>query len=135
MAIPVEFAGIESRLDELDRRLARLRPLREKPRDEFDRDPNLRDVVERNLQVAAQCCLDISHRIGSREGSRRIVDDIKSIQMFGRAGRASRLVRAPVGPVGDDRKSLAREFLRSGLGKGSMRSFGPSTIWSNSAST
>ncbi len=44
-----EFAGIERRLDELDERLARLQPLREKARAEFDRDPYLRDIVERNL--------------------------------------------------------------------------------------
>jgi uncharacterized protein YutE (UPF0331/DUF86 family) len=31
---------------------------------EFDADPYLRDIAERNLEIAAQCVLDISHRLG-----------------------------------------------------------------------
>ena len=42
------------RLDELSERLARLEPLRGRPRTDFDQDPYLRDIVERNLEVAAQ---------------------------------------------------------------------------------
>ena len=64
-----EFSGIERRLDELNERLARLEPLRKKARNEFDADPYLRDIVERNLEVAIQCCIDISHRIISIEKS------------------------------------------------------------------
>ena len=62
-----EFSGIEKRLDELNERLARLEALKAKSRSEFDSDPYLRDIVERNLEVAAQCCLDICHRIISIE--------------------------------------------------------------------
>jgi uncharacterized protein YutE (UPF0331/DUF86 family) len=60
MIMTSEFAGIERRLDELSERLARLQPLRDKARIDFDEDPYLRDIVERNLQVAAQSCIDIS---------------------------------------------------------------------------
>ncbi len=49
-----EFSGIEKRLDELNERLARLEPLRDRPRAEFDTDPYLREIVERNLEVSAQ---------------------------------------------------------------------------------
>lgn len=38
--------------DELSERLARLKPLQNKSRTEFDQDPYLRDIVERNLEVA-----------------------------------------------------------------------------------
>ena len=38
-----EFNGIEKRLDELNERLARLQPLRDKSRDAFDQDAYLRD--------------------------------------------------------------------------------------------
>jgi len=48
-----EFSGIERRLDELNERLARLEALKAKSRSEFDSDPYLRDIVERNLEVAA----------------------------------------------------------------------------------
>ena len=47
-----EFSGIERRLDELSERLARLEPLRDKPRHAFDQDVYLRDIVERNLERA-----------------------------------------------------------------------------------
>lgn len=50
----VEFSGIERRLNELNERLARLGPLKEKTLAEFDEDAYLCDIVERNLQVAAQ---------------------------------------------------------------------------------
>ena len=59
----IEFSGIERRLDELSERLARLQPLGDRDRIEFDQDPYLRDIVERNLEIAARCCIDISHRI------------------------------------------------------------------------
>jgi uncharacterized protein YutE (UPF0331/DUF86 family) len=78
-----EFAGIERRLDELNERLARLGPLADKARIEFDEDPYLRDIVERNLEVAAQCCIDISQRIISLEGARKPVDDYDAILRMG----------------------------------------------------
>ncbi len=69
-----EFTGIERRLDELSERLARLRPLKDKKRTEFDQDPYLRDIVERNLEIAAQCRIDISHHIISLENARNPID-------------------------------------------------------------
>ena len=54
-----EFSGIERRLDELNERLRRLEPLKERARTAFRDDPYLRDIVERNLEIAAQCCIDI----------------------------------------------------------------------------
>jgi uncharacterized protein YutE (UPF0331/DUF86 family) len=54
-------------LDELDERLARLAPLVSRTRAEFDVDAYLHDIVERNLEVAAQCCIDVSHRVISIE--------------------------------------------------------------------
>ena len=69
-----EFSGIERRLDELSERLARLEPLRGKARAEFDGDAYLRDIVERNLEVVAQCCIDISHRIIALEEAQKSGD-------------------------------------------------------------
>jgi hypothetical protein len=39
-------------LDELSERVARLQPLRDRARSDFDGDPYLRDIVERNLEVS-----------------------------------------------------------------------------------
>ena len=58
-----EFAGIERRLDRLNECLQKLEPLRKRPLAEFLTDAYLRDIVERNLEVAAQCCIDIANRI------------------------------------------------------------------------
>jgi hypothetical protein len=50
------FSDIERRLDELTKRLARLKALSAKSRNDFDEDNLLRDIVERNFEVAVQCC-------------------------------------------------------------------------------
>ena len=78
-----EFSGIERRLDELKERLARLEGLKVKARSEFDSDPYLRDIVERNLEVAAQCCIDISHRIVSIERAQKPRDYYEAITRMG----------------------------------------------------
>jgi len=51
-----EFTGIEKRLDELHERLSRLAPLRNKPHSEFDKDPFLRDIVERIITLYLLFC-------------------------------------------------------------------------------
>ena len=81
-----EFNGIERRLDELNERLTRLEAIKDKPRTEFDQDPYLRNVVERNLEVAAQCCIDISHRIIAIEKAQKPTDYYQAIIMMGELG-------------------------------------------------
>ena len=84
--MPSEFSGIERRLDELSERLTRLESLRTRSRTEFARDPYLRDIVERNLEIAAQSCIDISHRIISLEGSQKPSDYYEAILKMGTVG-------------------------------------------------
>ncbi len=84
--MPSEFSGIERRLDELSERLMRLESLKTRPRTEFARDPYLPDIVERNLEIAAQSCIDISHRIISLEGSRKPSDCYEAILQMGALG-------------------------------------------------
>ena len=81
-----EFNGIEWRLSELSERLARLEPLREKERAAFDEDVYLRDIVERNLEIAAQCCIDIYHRIIAVEGAAKSRDYYEAIVRQGELG-------------------------------------------------
>jgi hypothetical protein len=54
VSVPPEFGGIERRLDELSDRLARLQPLTDRARSDFDEDPYLRDIAERNLEIEAR---------------------------------------------------------------------------------
>jgi uncharacterized protein YutE (UPF0331/DUF86 family) len=96
--LSTEFSGIERRLDELSDRLARLQPLTDKARGDFEGDPYLRDIVERNLEIAAQCCLDIAHRIISLERARKPVDYYAELV---RAWRRERLADAGPGSARD----------------------------------
>lgn len=100
-----EFSGIERRLDELNERLARLEPFRDRPRTDFDEDAYLRDIVERNLEVAAQCCIDICHRIISLEKARKPKDYHETIVRMGELGV---LNLSPLSRVGSRRVGSLR---------------------------
>ena len=106
-----EFSGIERRLDELNERLTRLQPLREKSRAEFDRDPYLRDIVERNLEIAAQCCIDISHRIISLEKAQKPQDYYEAIIRMGELGILPVDFAGKLAPIAGFRNILIHEYL------------------------
>ncbi|MBM4430746.1 MAG: DUF86 domain-containing protein, partial [Chloroflexi bacterium] len=106
-----EFSGIERRLDELGERLARLQPLMDKARGDFDQDPYLRDITERNLEVAAQCCLDICHRIISLEGARKPVDYYDAILRMGELGVLPPEFARQLAPLAGFRNLLVHEYL------------------------
>ncbi|MBW1669757.1 MAG: DUF86 domain-containing protein [Deltaproteobacteria bacterium] len=74
-----EFSGIERRLQRLRECLLKLEPLKEKEKSEFVRDPYLRDIVERNLEVAAQACIDIANRIISIEHLEKPRDGFRNV--------------------------------------------------------
>jgi predicted nucleotidyltransferase len=78
--------GIERRLDELNERLARLEPFKKKKREEFDEDPCLRDIVERNLEVAVQCCIDIDHSMIALEKAQKPRDYYETFIRLGELG-------------------------------------------------
>jgi uncharacterized protein YutE (UPF0331/DUF86 family) len=46
----------------------------------------LRDLVERNFEIAVQCCIDISHRIIALEKARKPVDYYEAIALMGELG-------------------------------------------------
>jgi uncharacterized protein YutE (UPF0331/DUF86 family) len=109
--MPNEFSGIERRLNELDERLARLEPLKEKKRSEFDADPYLRDIAERNLEVAAQCCLDLCHRIIVVEEARKPTDYYEAILMMGELGVLPADFARHLSPLAGFRNILIHEYL------------------------
>ncbi|WP_338835599.1 DUF86 domain-containing protein [Neomoorella thermoacetica] len=79
-----EFSGIERRLEKLSECLTKLEPLKTKSFDDFEQDPYLRDIVERNLEVAAQCCIDIANRVIS-------IEDLEKPEDYCAAGSRVRL--------------------------------------------
>jgi uncharacterized protein YutE (UPF0331/DUF86 family) len=107
----VEFSGIERRLDELSERLARLAPLRVRPKTEFMSDPYLRDIVERNLEVAAQCCIDICHRIITLEGAQKPRSYYEAILRMGELGVLPPDFAARLAPIAGLRNILIHEYL------------------------
>jgi uncharacterized protein YutE (UPF0331/DUF86 family) len=106
-----EFSGIEKRLDELNERLARLDPLRQNERHEFDADPYLRDIVERNLEVSAQCCIDICHRIIVLEKARKPSDYYEGFLILGELGILSSDFARKLAPLAGFRNILIHEYL------------------------
>ncbi len=107
-----EFGGIERRLDELDERLARLHPLKTRSRTAFDEDPYLRDIVERNLEVAAQCCIDICHRVIALEGAEKPTDYHDAILQLGQLGVLPTDFARELAPIARFRNILVHEYVR-----------------------
>ena len=109
--MPPEFSGIERRLDELSERLARLRPLQSKSRTEFAEDPYLRDIVERNLEITAQCCIDICHRIIALENAKKPQDYYEAILRMGELGVLPADFAYRLAPIAGFRNILIHEYL------------------------
>jgi uncharacterized protein YutE (UPF0331/DUF86 family) len=98
-------------LDELSERLARLQALSEKARSAFDQDPYLRDVVERNLEIAAQCCIDISNRIVSLLGARKPIDYYGALLSMGELGVVPPDFARRIAPLAGLRNVLVHDYL------------------------
>jgi uncharacterized protein YutE (UPF0331/DUF86 family) len=88
-----------------------LQPLKDRARSDFDADPYLRDIVERNLEVAAQCCIDISHRIISLEGAQKPVDYYDAILRMGQLGVLPAGFARDLAPLAGFRNILVHEYL------------------------
>ncbi len=98
-------------MDELSERLARLQPLKDKAQSEFDGDPYLRDIVERNLEVAAQCCIDISHRIIAIENALKPRDYYEAFLRLGELGVLAPEFARHLAPLAGFRNILVHEYL------------------------
>lgn len=107
----IEFSGIERRLDELVERLARLRALQEEPRSAFDADPFLRDIAERNLEVAAQCCIDLANRIIALEHARKPIDYHDAILRMGELDVLSPESAQALAPIAGFRNALVHYYV------------------------
>lgn len=98
-------------MDELDERLARLQPLREQTRTDFDADPYLRDIVERNLEVGAQCVIDICHRIIALENAQKPANYYEAILMMGELRILPAKFARKLAPLAGFRNILTHEYL------------------------
>jgi uncharacterized protein YutE (UPF0331/DUF86 family) len=106
-----EFSGIERRLDELNERLQRLEPLKSRNLDDFLADAYLRDIVERNLEVSAQCCIDIANRIISLENAQKPQDYYEAILRLGEIRVMPVKFAQQLAPIAGFRNVLAHRYL------------------------
>ena len=106
-----EFVGIERRLDRLKECLQKLEPLRNRPIDQFLADTYLRDIVERNLEIAAQCCIDISNRIVSLQDAPRPRNSYESVLRMGELGVLPVDFARSLAPIAGFRNILVHEYL------------------------
>lgn len=91
--------------------MQKLEPLRSKALDEFLADSYLRDIVERNFEVAAQCCIDISNRIISLENALRPSDSYESLLRMGEIGVLPIDFARHLAPLAGFRNILVHEYL------------------------
>jgi uncharacterized protein YutE (UPF0331/DUF86 family) len=66
--------------------LKKLESFRLKKKEELFKDPYFQDIIERNLQVAAQSVIDIANRIISLDSLKKPRDYYEAILILGQAG-------------------------------------------------
>jgi len=76
-----------------------------------DQGPYLKDIVERNLEVAAQACIDIANRIISMEQQEKPRDAYGAIEMLGNVGVLPREFAQSLAPIAGLRNILVHEYL------------------------
>ena len=111
MIMNEEFNGIERRLQRLKGCLRKLEPLKTKQKTEFETDIYLKDIVERNLEVAAQACIDIANRIIAVEGLEKPSDAYGAIEMLGGAKVLPPDLAHRLAPIAGFRNILVHEYL------------------------
>jgi uncharacterized protein YutE (UPF0331/DUF86 family) len=78
---------------------------------DFDKDPYLRDIVERNLEIAAQCCIDVSNRIISLEAAQKPIDYYDAILRMGELEVLAADFARHLAPLAGFRNILVHEYL------------------------
>jgi uncharacterized protein YutE (UPF0331/DUF86 family) len=68
--------------------------------------------VERNLEVAAQCCIDISHRIISLTKAQKPADYYEALVRMGELGVLPPDFARHLAPLAGFRNILVHEYLR-----------------------
>jgi uncharacterized protein YutE (UPF0331/DUF86 family) len=106
-----EFSGIERRLDKLDVCLKKLEPFRLKKKEELFKDPYFQDIIERNLQVAAQSVIDIANRIISLDDLEKPRDYYEAILILGQAGILPSDFAQKLAPIAGFRNILVHDYL------------------------
>jgi len=98
-------------LEKLKKCLLKLEPLKEKSKKEFYQDEYLKDIVERNLEVAIQSCIDIANRIISLIDLEKPKDYYESITILGKENILPYDFAQKFAPIAGFRNILIHEYL------------------------
>lgn len=98
-------------MEKLKSCLQKLEPLSRKTLDEIEGDLYLKDIIERNLEVAAQCVLDISSRVISEMEGDRPMDYFTSIQILGDLQVLPKTFASKLAPLAGLRNLLVHQYL------------------------
>jgi len=88
-----------------------LEPFKAKTKEELLQDPYLQDIIERNLEVAAQAVIDMANRIISIEGLEKPRDYYGAIKRLGEAGILALEFADKLAPIAGFRNILVHDYL------------------------
>ncbi len=91
--------------------MSKLDPLADKSLEEIKKDPYLQDVIERNFEVAAQACIDISNRIISLEDFQKPADYYQAIERLGEHDILPEKFADEFAPIAGFRNLLVHQYL------------------------
>ncbi len=91
--------------------MTELESLKGKPVNEFLQNPKLRAIAERNLEVAAQCCIDMANRIISLEDLEKPRDYYEAILRLGEVDILPIEFAKKFAPIAGFRNVLVHEYL------------------------
>ncbi len=91
--------------------MLKLEPFKEKSKEEFYQDEYLQDIVERNLEVAIQSCIDIANRIISLDELEKPKDYYGSIIKLGEENILTYNFAQKFAPIAGFRNILIHEYL------------------------
>ena len=82
-----------------------------KKKEELFKDPYFQDIIERNLQVAAQSVIDIANRIISLDALEKPRDYYEAILILGQAGILPSDFAQKLAPMAGFRNILVHDYL------------------------
>ena len=98
-------------MEKLRECLGKLEPLRDKSREDFDQQPYLKDIAERNLEVAIQCLIDMANRIISIEDAQRPKDYYETFLILGNIQVLPPDFARKIAPIAGFRNILVHEYI------------------------
>lgn len=103
---------LATRLRRLREYLGYLRSLRRHSYRRFSGDPFVRGNVERYLQLAIECCLDLGNHMIADRGLRRAEDYREVFLILGEAKLIPKAFARRIAPMGGFRNILVHDYVR-----------------------